>query len=325
MVRSFALLAAAAAAAGAAAGARAQGGPGEVVFTAGAKASAPHSVLAVGADGRRLRRLPLGSVRTAVFSPNGRRVALVGPVLTLRDAGGGHRVTVARCGGGCDVAWAPGGQRLAYTVIERCGRPLCPARLGTVRADGSGGRTLLSFAGARVTSPSWSPDGTLIAFVESASGVADLDVVRPTGHGFTRLAPVDGAGYFPQYHPSWTANSRSIVFSARRAGAVRVLQVARDGTSLRTLAAGSFPVVSPDGKRVAFLRRGVVYVMPIDGGKQTKAGSGATSPAAWSRDGTRLAYALGGRRVAVAQADGGGARAVTRRFGHVGAVGWRPS
>jgi TolB protein len=319
-----ALAVAAVTAAAAAAGGLAQTGPGEIVFVASARSSAPHSVFAVHADGGSLRRLPLGHARAAYWSPNGKRVALVGTSLTLRDSDGGHRATVVECGAGCDVAWAPGGQRLAYTVIDRCSQSLCPARLGIVRANGSGRRTLLQFAGARVTSPSWSPDGSLIAFVESASGVADLDVVRPNGRGFTRLAPIDGSAYFPQYHPSWSAGSGAILFSASRAGAVRVLSVARDGRELRTLAVGSFPVVSPDGRRIAFVRNGQAYVMPAGGGKETKVGSGAVSPVAWSLDGSRLAYVVKGRKIAVAQADGSGTRTVTPSYGDATTVDWRP-
>lgn len=301
----------------------AKSNPGEIVFVAGATPAHPHAVFAVHPDGKALRRLPVGATRAAFWSPSGKRVAMVGRTLTLRNANGHRKVTVMKCGAGCDVAWAPGSQRLVFTKSTRCGHPGCPSTLGVVGANGKGRRTLLRFAGARVSSPSWSPDGSLIAFIETAGGVADLDVVHPNGRGFTRLAPADGASYYPQYHPSWTAASSTIFFSARRAGVTRVLSVSRDARTLRTLAAGKFPVVSPDGKRVAFVRKGSAYVMPVRGGTVRKIASGVTSSLAWSPDGTRLAFATSANRIAVARANGGGSTSVTGAYRNLATVGWR--
>jgi Tol biopolymer transport system component len=81
-----------------------------------------------------------------------------------------------------------------------------------------------------------------------------------------------------------------------------------DGSDVRTLGQGSFPVWSPDGSRIAFERQngicvydlcGIdVYVMAADGSDvhQVKGTSSALDYAAvpeWSPDGTRIAYLLG--------------------------------
>jgi len=297
----------------------------EIVFVARSTHSGPHITYAVHADGSSLRNVPIGKAPMVFWSPNGKRVATADSALVIRDADGSHAITVIKCGAGCDVAWAPGGNRLAYTVLDRCGHAACPSSLGIVGANGKGSRTLLRFGGASVVSPSWSPDGTLIAFVESAGGVADLDVVHPNGHGFTRLAPIDGSSYYPQYHPSWTTDSRAILFSAKRAGVARVLDVTRDGRELHTLADGNFPVVSPDGKRIAFVRNGIAYVMPEAGGKQTKISSGVASVLAWSPDSTRLAFVTSERKIAVADAATGSSHAITAAYDSVTAVSWRLS
>jgi Tol biopolymer transport system component len=299
-------------------------GSAEIVFVARARHTGPHLVFTVRSDGRGLHQLPLGRADAVYWSPNGKKVATVGSAITLQDADGSGVVRLEiKCGGGCDLAWAPDGARLAYTVTDDCGKAVCPSRLGVVRADGKNRRALFRFTGAHVASPAWAPDGSQIAFVEEANGVADLDVVRPNGRGFTRLVPADGTAYSPTYHPSWAANSARILFSASRGGTVRVLSVTRDGSELRTLAAGSLPVVSPDGKRVAFIRAGSAYVMSMAGGKQTKVATGVVSPLAWSPDSDKLAYVTTGQKIAVATADGSETRPITKAYGGITGISWR--
>jgi Tol biopolymer transport system component len=325
MVRLVVALAAALAVAAGFPGAGAgQPGGGEIVFVARKHHANPHLVFAVRGDGNRLRQVPVGKTVTAYWSPNGKRVALVGAAITIADADGGNAVKLkVKCAGECDVAWSPSNERLVYTVVDDCGKSLCPSHLVAVHANGKNRHVLLRFTAAGVVSPSWSPDGRLIAFVEEASGVADLDVVRPDGSAFTRLAPADGATYYPEYHPSWTAGSKRILFSARRGGTVRVLSISRTGGDLRTLATGSFPVVSPDGKRVAFLGKQGAYVMPVAGGKQTRVATGVVSALAWSPDSSRLAYVAKGHRVGVAPVDGSGGRVVTKAYDDLLCVDWR--
>jgi dipeptidyl aminopeptidase/acylaminoacyl peptidase len=133
-----------------------------------------------------------------------------------------------------------------------------------------------------------------------------------------------------------TAQPRSerIVFA--RAG--EIYAVAPDGGSPLRLthdpAADSFPRLSPDGARIAFVsdRDGnpEIYVMGVDGRglRRLTANPGRidTSPA-WSPDGTRIAYASGAPSALdlfVMDADGSGKRALAGGPGDDGDPAWSP-
>ena len=67
---------------------------------------------------------------------------------------------------------------------------------------------------------------------------------------------------------------------------------------------GDQPVWSPDGRRIAFVRNGSVYVAAADGSRTRRlTSSGATSPS-WSPDGIRIAFARGRDVFAVSVATG---------------------
>ena len=108
------------------------------------------------------------------WSPDGQRLAFV----SVSDGGGGLETANADGTGrrmldraGYDPAWAPDGQRLAYV-----GRAGSSAALFIINTDGSGKRTLKvsppprpsgnTQAGLVFSSPAWSPDGELIAFIQ---------------------------------------------------------------------------------------------------------------------------------------------------------------
>lgn len=306
--------------------ARPQAASGEIVFIGATSRGAPGRVLGVRANGTGLRRLGPGERRHAWWSPDGTKVVVSRKKLSIMDADGSNVIVLkASCAGRCDADWSADGKRIAYTVVEACAAPPCDSYLATVRADGSGRRILLRFRGASVESPSWSPDGKTIAFVEEAAGVQDLNRVGSSGRGFTRLAPADGGRFAPDYRPVWTPDSKRILFSARRGGVMRVLSVARHGGDLQTLATGWWPVLSPNGKRVAFVSGdGTGYVAPLAGGTARRIARRVDAPFVWAPDGTELAFFGNDNRVHVAAASGKGARAVTGAYARLGSLAWRP-
>ncbi len=184
----------------------------------------------------------------AAWSPNGKLIAFDripdgDPSLYVVPAGGGTRTLVRA--DAVDPAWSPNSKRLVFTDD----------------ADGSV-RTIDVKTGAETTvaafglNPVWSPNGTAIAFTDGD----DLYTVAVNRAGVASGAPVqitfDGAGAFNQ-QPSWSNNSRTIVFHSNRGGDFDLWTVPASGGTPALLTglagAGDFdPAYSNNGKLVAY-------------------------------------------------------------------------
>ena len=75
----------------------------------------------------------------------------------------------------------------------------------TIGADGKGARVLLRGG----YSPSWSPDGTRLAFVSNRSGDEEIYVAKADGTGVTRLTRLPG----PDLSPAWSSDGRRLAWS----------------------------------------------------------------------------------------------------------------
>ena len=155
---------------------------------------------------------------------------------------------------------------------------------------------------AEVTVPSFSVDGTRLAFVAGTGDSYDLYVVPVDGSSdATRVAE----NVASESRPSWSPDGGRIAFGAARDSAeteVYVVDLA-NATEQRLTddpAADSEPTWSPDGTRIAFYSNrddgevggDQVWVMQADGSGPTRITNedyGAYQPT-WSRDGSRIAF-----------------------------------
>jgi TolB protein len=104
--------------------------------------------------------------------------------------------------------WSPNGSSLAI-VTDQGGQPLCQGwseavfqgtNISLVDADTTGfARELISSGAGGNIDPSWSPDGSMLAFVSNRSGTAEIWIATADGSSLRQLT---NAGQYVRF-PVW--------------------------------------------------------------------------------------------------------------------------
>lgn len=180
-------------------------------------------------------------------------------------------------------------------IVFRSNRADGVNELYVIGRDGTRLRRL-TFDGAAVRTPRFSPDGTKIAFASAKSGNFDIWVVARDGSNPTRVT----ASPEREDAPSWTADGE-ILFQRGpflcETGCTAVVAAA-DGSAERTLpidgiAPGGLDA-APHGDRLLFARDRSIWVAELDGSGQRR----LTTPAAnqldfrpaWAPRGNHFAF-----------------------------------
>jgi Tol biopolymer transport system component len=197
----------------------------------------------------------------------------------------------------------------------------------TIDADGTD-LTRLTHSPRPEFDPSWSPDGTRIAYRSERSGDPEIWVMNADGSDQRRLT----AGL----SPAWSPDGSLIAFAGPSGTSGIITLIRPDGTGLRQLPGtegGEYPSWSPDGTRIAFNSNltgdHVMSIAQADGSKVVDLSSvGEGWQVDWSPDGRSILftshrdYTDNYTDVYVMRPDGSGVRRLTHQRAYTPA--WSP-
>lgn len=180
---------------------------------------------------------------------------------------------------------------------------------------------LSSHGATRDKGPSWSPDGTLIAF-NTGEPPEQIWVARTDGTGHRKLS----RGGTPDLQAAWSPDGRRIAFASMPAGSWDIYVMDAAGRNRARVVASpskdTAPAWAPDGSRLAYQRAdgegtsSEIRVVNLDGSGDRRLTTGALNESpSWSPDGARIVFqsTRDGSKfdLYVMNADGSGVRRLT--------------
>jgi Tol biopolymer transport system component len=159
----------------------------------------------------------------------------------------------------------------------------------TIEADGTNLQQLTSAPGHQFD-PSWSPDGTRIAYRSDDGVTSEIWLMNADGSGQRKLT--DG------FSPAWSPDGSLIAFAGPKGTTGIITLIRPDGTGLRQLPhteGGEYPSWSPDGTQIAFNSNlsgdHVMYIVQADGSTVVDLSAvGEGWQVDWSPDGSLILF-----------------------------------
>jgi len=262
-------------------------------------------IYSIHADGSNETRLTWDDSddRFPSWSPDGSKILFQSdrgevPAIYVMDDDGLNVLKIPNTEGGNYAKWSRDGARIAF-FADVDGN----TEIVVVNADGSRPVNLTNNPATDET-PSWTSDGSLIAFqtdrggeprVEERSGEVrrnfGIYLMHADGSNQTQITDFETNDENPAISP----DGKHIVYQSYIDGGLAIVVVNTDGTAKRVLTAALPPCGSPawsgDGKKIAFdsMRDGnfEIFVMDVDGSNQIQLtfteGKAENSGASWTQ------------------------------------------
>jgi len=234
--------------------------------------------------------------------------------------------------------WSPDGTSLA---ISQSDPDKVHARIALISLDTTSRRVLTTPSEQELDiSPSFSPDGSRVAFVRSNVGgmVSELYVV-PVGRGELKRLTYDSRNILGNL--AWTPDGREIVFSSTRGGAPGLWRIPASGGTPEAVLGGSVnaanPIISWKGKLLAYqqtLEQNDIWRLPLANDKLRQGApipivvsKGFNARPRFSPDGKKIAFEStrsGYSEIWICGSDGSNCASLTSLHGVAGAAQWSP-
>jgi WD40 repeat protein len=232
-------------------------------------------------------------------------------------------------------AWSPDGREIAFVSFRNEPNPTncypsCNSEIYVMNADGTNVRRVTDSPGID-TWPSWSPDGTRLAFQRGEPSLWEIWTVAPDGSGlsFVTAGHDDGCPVYASA-PDWSPAGDYIAFASHNmypcGENTAIALVHPDGTGSRLLTSLSNLVGldwSPDAQRLSMGNNSTAFIYELDDGTRSAIYENGADFVVWSPDGTKLLLRSGG--MFTVNPDGTGRQDVPALGGFSGfGVDWQP-